>query len=47
MFRPRIAPATIDRRIRKPKATIDETPRPTLARPVVRTELFGGWGPKL
>lgn len=41
-----IAPATLDRRTGKPLHT-DESRRPTLPRPVVRCELFSGWGPKL
>ena len=46
MFHPTNTPDARNRRVNKPKAT-DENPRPTLPRPQVRNELFGGWGPKL
>lgn len=39
-------PPLKERRIDKPRHIVDN-PRPTVPRPVVRTELFGGWGPKL
>jgi len=47
MFHPTNAPDARERRVNKPKHDVGEDRRPTLPRPVVRTELFGGWGPKL
>jgi len=46
MFHPTNTPDARERRVEKPR-NLDENRRPTLPRPNVRTELFGGWGPKL
>lgn len=46
MFHPTNAPDARNRRTGKPR-DVDENRRPTIQRPAVRTELFGGWGPKL
>lgn len=43
-----LTPPSINKRNGKPRQPDDEeNPRPTIARPAVRGELFGGWGPKL
>lgn len=42
-----LTPESIDKRTGKPRHLPEEDRRPTIVRPAVRTELFGGWGPKL
>ena len=35
------------KRLTEKPTALDENRRPTLARPVANTGLFGGWGPRL
>jgi len=41
------SPESIDKRTGKPRNPSEDGRRPTIVRPAVRSELFGGWGPKL
>lgn len=42
-----LTPEAIDKRTGKPRNPLPQDRRPTIVRSSVRTELFGGWGPKL